>query len=136
MISLRLDKILVVTGFPRSEGRNSEVVSLSTDAKRLLNCDDLKPYPLGVFGSTGALLNSSIPFVCGGFNGNDNTKNCYTVTKQSGIMTDPELERPVSTLLESREWAAGIVVGDFDETFFITGGVNSARQMITFSQKV
>ena len=94
---------------------DSEILDLKNPN---MKCQNLAPFPIGIQGATGALVNHESAVVCGGWNGKTNVKECHRITK-SDIIHLPPMEI-------KRSDAASIPINN---TLWVLGGWNGYLQL-------
>ena len=112
-------KILIATGYPLDDGRNTEIVDLEDSN---FSCTKVEPFPVKLLGATGGLMKGQKPFICGGgayINGDwTYSKDCYQLTEAGSWAKDQ-----TAKLNTARGWAGfGSVV--IDNNLYLAGGYN------------
>ena len=111
-------KILIATGSPSDNGRNTEIVDLEDSN---FSCTKVEPFPVKLDGATGGLMNGQKPFLCGGWADFTNTKDCYQLTEAGSWAKDQTAE------LNTGRRYAGIGTVVIDNNLFLAGGKNGSR---------
>ena len=114
---------MIVTGMPYNDGRKTEIVDVENSN---FACTNLKPFPVRMYGATAGLINDQTPFVCGGYDDNVNSKDCYKLNDAGSWAKDQN-----ASLNTERHYAGfGSVVLNKNQ-LVLSGGDNSGGYLKT-----
>ncbi len=110
-----MNKLLVTTGMPISDGIKSEVIHLGNPSS---TCSHLEDFPESISGGMGTLIDGEkIPFICGGYSWTDSDESdrCYKLGQSL----------PSVSLTTPRNLAASVLLDHLEEPIlWIAGGIN------------
>ena len=110
-------KVLITTGEPYTDGRNTEIIDLEDSS---FSCTKVKQFPVKLYGASGGLMNGQKPFICGGgayinyvwFP----SKDCYRITETGSWAKDQ------TASLDTARGYAGIGSVVINNQLILTGG--------------
>ena len=110
-------KVLITTGEPYTDGRNTEIIDLEDSS---FSCTKVKQFPVKLYGASGGLMNGQKPFICGGgayinyvwFP----SKDCYKITETGSWAKDQ------TASLDTARGYAGIGSVVINNQLILTGG--------------
>lgn len=103
------DLLVVTTGWPWEYGTKTEVFDLKNPDRKCQNLDD---YPTEMREANGGALFEDFPLICGGYDGESITDDCYTIGSNQSS----------AKLKESRSRHAAITLPN-DDSLWLLGGV-------------
>ena len=98
-------KILITTGVPESNGRNTEIIDVEDSS---FKCTNLEPFPVNLHGAKGGLIDNKTPFLCGGHGSSNNYGDCYKFNEVGSWTKDQ------TAVLNTPRYLTG-----FDSLFFL-----------------
>ena len=115
-------KILIATGYPYDDGRNTEIVDVEDSNFR---CTKVEQFPIKLTGATCGLMNGQKPFICGGEGFNNGrwtySKYCYQLTEAGSWAKDQ------GATLNTARYRAGYGSVILNNNLILIGGYNGNR---------